>query len=482
MRPSAIVYPVWAWLACVYLLGVSTQPALAQAKVQITSPQDGAVFRPGDIVHVSVSASGAMFQGVFILTEDPIDPPMPVNFPPYRFSLHIPRDITPGKYMLTASAAIAVGDSVDSETILIDIERPDDPVSMTTFPTQLDMNVGDRSTLQVTGHYADGSKANLNQSTKTTMVSESPRIVTATDSGSVTAVSPGSTVIFVNGLVKVPATVEPFVRILPTNETTMTASETREFVARVSDPKNPPVIWTIDPPGAGTITRRGLYTAPESISSKQTVRLTATNSADPGQFASATVTLSPESWVRITPGWAVIYAGQTRQFTAKMSNVGGGGILWSLEPPSAAQLNQNGSITAPASVTGLQNLALTATAVEKPAVSKTITVWLSGQPFRLFLPERELTVDTGSSASISVAELATDHFPHPVAFTIAGLPAGVESSFAPATLTGTGQTILTLTVGSSVQPGTYPLTITGTDIVPPGLTQSGSVTLRIQQR
>ncbi len=42
----------------------------------------------------------------------------------------------------------------------------------------------------------------------------------------------------------------------------------------------------------------------------------ATNSADPTQFATVTITLSPEAWVRISPDWAVIYAGQTRQFTA----------------------------------------------------------------------------------------------------------------------------------------------------------------------
>ncbi len=142
--------------------------------------------------------------------------------------------------------------------------------------------------------------------------------------------------------------------------------------------------------------------------------------------------------------------------------------MWSLEPPWPAQVNQNGSITAPASVTGLQKLALTATAREKPAVSETITVWLSGQPYRLFLPKRELTVKTGSSATISVTELATAQFSHSVAFTIAGLPAGVNSSFAPHTLTGTGQTILTLTVGSSVQPGTYTLTIIGIDTSSPG--------------
>ncbi len=129
MRPCAILHLVPTWLACVYLVGVSAQPALAEAKVQITSPQDGAVFRPGDIVHVTVSTSGAMFEGVVVFPEDPIDVPEPVNFPPYRFSVHIARDITPGKYMLTASAAVAGGDSVDSETILIDIERPEDPLS-----------------------------------------------------------------------------------------------------------------------------------------------------------------------------------------------------------------------------------------------------------------------------------------------------------------------------------------------------------------
>jgi hypothetical protein len=74
---------------------------------------------------------------------------------------------------------------------------------------------------------------------------------------------------------------------------TIGASQTQQFTASVLNTGNTAVTWTISPAGTGTINASGLYTAPASISTPQTVTITATSQADTTESASATITLSP---------------------------------------------------------------------------------------------------------------------------------------------------------------------------------------------
>ena len=67
----------------------------------------------------------------------------------------------------------------------------------------------------------------------------------------------------------------------------LSPSGTQQFSA-----SNGPVNWSIAP-AAGTITASGLYTAPATITTQQSVTVTAKLAADSTQFASATVTLTP---------------------------------------------------------------------------------------------------------------------------------------------------------------------------------------------
>jgi hypothetical protein len=199
-----------------------------------------------------------------------------------------------------------------------------------------------------------------------------------------------------------------------------------------------------------------------------------------GGDAIATITLSPESWVRIVPGWATLYPSQPLQFTAKTSNVGNAGVIWSITPAVVGVIGSGGLYTAPQSIISLQKAVVTATSVMNPSVSQSITVWLSPPPFRVFAWDHSINVVQGSSATCTIAELATDGFPHPVAFSASGLPSGISASFVPATLTGTGSTILTLAATSAAAPGSYRFTVTGTDTIYEGLTHSRTMTLTIQ--
>jgi hypothetical protein len=80
----------------------------------------------------------------------------------------------------------------------------------------------------------------------------------------------------------------------PTSLTLPANGEPFQFSATVAGTSNTAVNWTVSP-SLGTITSNGLYTPPYpgTISSSQTVTITATSLADTTKSATATVTLNP---------------------------------------------------------------------------------------------------------------------------------------------------------------------------------------------
>jgi hypothetical protein len=85
------------------------------------------------------------------------------------------------------------------------------------------------------------------------------------------------------------------IQLGPTSVSLLT-SQSQQFAATVTGTTNLGVTWTYSP-HVGTLvtsgTTAGLYTAPSSITTGQTVYVTATSVADPTQAASATVSLVP---------------------------------------------------------------------------------------------------------------------------------------------------------------------------------------------
>ncbi len=68
------------------------------------------------------------------------------------------------------------------------------------------------------------------------------------------------------------------------------AGQPRQFTATVGNAVNAPVTWSVTPV-VGTMNATGLYTAPATIATTQTVAVTATSVTDPTKSASATVML-----------------------------------------------------------------------------------------------------------------------------------------------------------------------------------------------
>jgi hypothetical protein len=113
-------------------------------------------------------------------------------------------------------------------------------------------------------------------------------------------------------------------------------SQVQQFSASVTGTANSGVNWSISP-GVGAVSAMGLYAAPLSISSAQTVTVTATSVADPARSASAVVNLVPAGAftpIRVNAGgpaytsptgqdWSVdtgFSGGSTYQTTASIRN------------------------------------------------------------------------------------------------------------------------------------------------------------------
>ncbi|HEY3835310.1 MAG TPA: Ig-like domain-containing protein [Bryobacteraceae bacterium] len=81
--------------------------------------------------------------------------------------------------------------------------------------------------------------------------------------------------------------------VFPPGPVSLSAGQTTRFAQTVYNAMDEDVTWSVSPKNAGTIDSTGLYTAPASVKSPQTVTITATSVANPGKSATATVLLHP---------------------------------------------------------------------------------------------------------------------------------------------------------------------------------------------
>jgi Bacterial Ig domain/IPT/TIG domain len=362
--------------ACISLMHVFVGLLQAQT-LQITSPVDGAVVRPGQTLTISVSASPpSAFQSMIIIGQGPLGYSQILTGPPYQFSLQVPADISPRRYRITADGVTAPGQGASSPSVTLSVERADSPVSLKTEPSVLQFRmVGDLCPLHVIGSYADGTETDITESLSTTYASNDPAIATVNSFGVVTAMAPGTTRIVVNGSYSLPVTVRPRITVMPPQRA-LHAGQSQQFFAKAADPAVPGVVWSISPSGAGSISSSGLYSAPASITSSQSVIVTASNSADSTQSASVAVSLYPPVSVSASPAAVVLGPSQTQTFAAVVQNATYAGVIWSADPPGIGSISSAGIYTAPATIPVQQLVSLTATSVADMSKSSSSVVTL----------------------------------------------------------------------------------------------------------
>jgi len=357
-------------------------PALlnAQPSLQITSPANGADVQLGQTLTVIVAVSGT-FVGMTVWATDPLPSAGGVSAPPYQFSIAVPSNIPLGTYYLTAWGVTGPGESVSSPQVAINIVGSGVP-TLTAQPSTLNFRfVGDQVPLQISARFATGSPVDATLSSGTTYMSNSTSVATANSQGIVTATGVGSTSILVSGTLLVPVTVPPPIVIAPP-VVSLYPGDTEQFVAQLHIAAiTGTVSWSATPPGVGTISSTGLYTAPSPITAQQVVTITATNAADNTQSGSASVMLYPFASTQVSPASATLGPSQTQQFQATVQNAANSNmaVSWSISPSGAGTVDGTGLYTAPASITSTQTVTLTARSVAYPYATKSATITLTPQ-------------------------------------------------------------------------------------------------------
>jgi RHS repeat-associated protein len=163
----------------------------------------------------------------------------------------------------------------------------------------------------------------------------------------------------------------------------LSASQSQQFTvlgSAAGSCSSPDVIWSMPSGLPGTLTASGLYTAPNSIGTQQTVTITGITLGDSTQSISSTVTLIPAVTVSVTPGSVTLGGGQTQQFTASVNNTSNAAVTWTFDPPGTGSFSAGGTYTAPASVTTQQTVTITATSQADTSQSASATITLATPP------------------------------------------------------------------------------------------------------
>lgn len=169
---------------------VATTSAQQAPALQITSPTNGTTVTAGQSLNVSVVlAQGIHLSQVDVFGTVPLGDAGPLSSPPFQFVFNIPTNVPYGTYHLSAAGVDAAGNLYTSNPLAISIEPISAPVTLKVQPGKLGFQfVGQQLPLFVSGVFANGTVADLTQSSATTYSSTNPQIATVTSSGLVTAV------------------------------------------------------------------------------------------------------------------------------------------------------------------------------------------------------------------------------------------------------------------------------------------------------
>jgi len=183
----------------------------------ITSPAEGTVVSPGQSLAVTItSPAAATFDVVGLAGEGEIGMIDVGNILPGQVSLPIPPDMACRTYTLTAVGATVSGQDATA-TVLIDVERPDTPIAISTLLPQILFEVqGSFFPIGMLARFADESLLDVTESSNVHYVSADPTVATVDASGIVTAIAPGTTSVRAtygdpadNLAVEIPVTVPP---------------------------------------------------------------------------------------------------------------------------------------------------------------------------------------------------------------------------------------------------------------------------------
>ncbi|HET9402010.1 MAG TPA: hypothetical protein VFO34_13765 [Candidatus Acidoferrales bacterium] len=166
---------------------------------------------------------------------------------------------------------------------------------------------------------------------------------------------------------------------------------TMQFSATVTNATNSAVAWSVDGvaggnAGNGTISSAGMYSAPQVLPpSSETIA--ATSVSDPTKSASASITVTSDVAVSISPGLATVQPGGTQQFSSTISSAGRpvSSVTWFVNGiaggnTSLGTISGSGLYTAPQTPAAALNVTVTAQSVADPSKSAAAVVTVTSPP------------------------------------------------------------------------------------------------------
>jgi len=193
----------------------------------------------------------------------------------------------------------------------------------------------------------------------------------------------------------------------------------------------------------------------------------------PADLPPTGVISSPSTNVTITAGQSVLFDGSASSdpdgtiSAYSWTFPGGSPSTSSLATPGNVTYNSAGSFAATLTVT--DNAGLT----DPHPPTRTITVNPAAD-FSISASPSSQSATQGNGALYTVSVGALNGFTDTVNLSASGLPSGASGSFAPASVTGSGSSTLTVTTSASTPVGSYTLSITGATAT---LSHSVNVTL-----
>ncbi|MGA2647543.1 MAG: glycosyl hydrolase family 28-related protein [Candidatus Sulfotelmatobacter sp.] len=183
-----------------------------------------------------------------------------------------------------------------------------------------------------------------------------------------------------------------FVSISP-KTAVLGAGNSLQFTATSSGPLTADLEWLANGvPGGnsatGTISRSGLYTAPQQVTSNAEIVIAVNSKAAPAKGTTATVAVMPgltPITVSLAPVVASLYTSQVQQFTATVKGTTNQGVSWFVNgnqggDSSVGTISSTGAYTAPVSPPAVPSVTITATSAYDAASSATAAVTIMRAP------------------------------------------------------------------------------------------------------
>jgi hypothetical protein len=184
---------------------------------------------------------------------------------------------------------------------------------------------------------------------------------------------------------------------------------TQTFSATVTGAADTTVSWSVNAiaggnPTLGSISPAGIYTAPADLPPASAIQITATSNSDPTKFTTATLTVTSDVAISLSPSANGVELGAPLSFRAAISSSGhpDTAIRWSISgpacPAACGSLDANGNYTAPQILPTPATASVTAQSVADPSKQASAAVSItSNYSLQLSAPS---SVASGGSAVI----------------------------------------------------------------------------------